>query len=78
MLYEVITPTAMGMVNLMENSAENNTGNNSYTFSIVGSPDEITPKLIQGEFDIAAVPANLASVLYNNTSGQIQVSYNFV
>lgn len=66
-------PTAMGMVNLMENSAENNTGNNSYTFSIVGSPDEITPKLIQGEFDIAAVPANLASVLYNNTSGQIQV-----
>ena len=28
---------------------------------------------MQGELDIAAVPANLASVLYNNTEGQVQV-----
>ena len=28
---------------------------------------------VQGELDIAAVPANLASVLYNNTEGQVQV-----
>ena len=33
----------------------------------------MTPKLVQGELDIAAVPANLASVLYNNTKGQVQV-----
>ena len=32
-----------------------------------------TPKLLQGETDIAAIPANLASVLYHNTEGQIQV-----
>ena len=33
----------------------------------------VTPKLIQGELDIAAVPANLASVLYNNTEGAVQL-----
>ena len=31
------------------------------------------PSWCRGELDIAAVPANLASVLYNNTEGQVQV-----
>ena len=35
--------------------------------------DEVTPLIAQGQVDIAAVPANLASVLYNKTEGQIQV-----
>lgn len=43
-------------------------------FSIYASADEITPKLVQGEIDIAAVPANLASVLWNNTDGAVQVA----
>lgn len=60
-------PTSMGMVKLMED-AENGEAANNYTFTIAGSADEVTPKLIQGEYDIAAVPANLASVLYNNLS----------
>lgn len=62
-------PTAMGMVQLMD-AAE---GGDSYEFALAASPDEVTPKLVQGEIDIAAVPANLSSVLYNNTDGQIQV-----
>lgn len=62
-------PTAMGMVQLMD-AAE---GEESYEFTLAASPDEVTPKLVQGEIDIAAVPANLSSVLYNNTDGQIQV-----
>ncbi len=65
-------PTSMGMVQLME-SAEAGTAANNYTFSIAGSADELTPKLIQGELDIAAVPANLASVLYNNTDKAVQL-----
>ena len=28
---------------------------------------------MKGEIDIAAVPANLGSVLYNNTQGKVQV-----
>lgn len=58
-------PTAMGLVEMMENS--------DYNFSIVASVDEVSPKLLQGETDIAAIPANLASVLYNKTEGEIQV-----
>ncbi len=65
-------PTSMGLVKLMEDNA-NKTAKNSYTFSIAGSADEVTPKLKTGELDMAAIPANLASVLYNNTSGEIQV-----
>ena len=60
-------PTAMGMVKMMEDHAS------EYNFTIASAIDEITPKLVKGEVDIAAVPANLASVLYNNTKGQVQV-----
>lgn len=64
-------PTAMGMVKMMSDDAASDSP--LYDFSIYASADEITPKLVQGELDIAAVPANLASVLYNNTEGQVQV-----
>ncbi|NLE26291.1 MAG: ABC transporter substrate-binding protein [Clostridiaceae bacterium] len=65
-------PTSMGMIKIME-SAEAGTAKNNYNFTIVGSADEITPKLIKGDFDIAAVPANLASVLYNNTDKKVKL-----
>ena len=66
-------PTAMGMVQLMDSAESGAVNGNAYTFTIAASADEVTPKLVQGEADIAAVPANLASVLYNNTEGQVQV-----
>ncbi len=66
-------PTAMGMVQLMDTAEAGSVGGNSYEFTIAASADEVTPKLVQGDADIAAVPANLASVLYNNTEGQVQV-----
>lgn len=65
-------PTAMGMVQLMDEADQGKITDASYKFSIVASPDEVTPKLVQGGADIAAVPANLAAVLYNNTEGGIQ------
>ncbi|NLM72794.1 MAG: ABC transporter substrate-binding protein [Clostridiaceae bacterium] len=65
-------PTSMGLVQLME-KAEKGEAKNNYTFTMAGSADEITPKLIKGELDMAAVPANLASVLYNNTEGKIKI-----
>lgn len=65
-------PTAMGMAQLWRN-AQNDLTTSSYAFTLAGSADEITPKLIQGELDIAAVPANLAAVLYNNTEGKVQL-----
>ena len=66
-------PTAMGMVQLMEKSEEADSIAENYQFSIAVAIDEIGPKLIQGELDIAAIPANMSSVLFNNSKGQIQV-----
>ena len=65
-------PTAMGMVKLLQD-ADEGLSFHQYDFTLAGSADELTPKLIRGELDIAAVPANLASVLYNNTQGEIQL-----
>ena len=59
-------PTAMGMVQMMENKAD------AYDFTLAAAPDEIVPLLVKGELDIAAVPANLGSVLYNNTQGAVK------
>lgn len=66
-------PTAMGMVKLMEDGSEGAVNGNSYEFTIVGAPTEITPMLVKGEVDIAALPANLAAVIYNNTKGKVKV-----
>lgn len=65
-------PTSMGMVKLL---ADNDAGTttNSYEFTMAGSADELTPKLLQGELDILAVPVNLGSVLYNNSEGSVQL-----
>lgn len=64
-------PTALGMLKIMSDNEAGNAANN-YSYSIHGTADEITVGLNKGTLDIAAVPANLASVLYNNTDGAIQ------
>lgn len=66
-------PTGMGMVKLMED-AEGDSAANNYKFTVAGEADVISTGLIKGEFDIAAVPCNLASVLYNKTNGQIKLA----
>jgi NitT/TauT family transport system substrate-binding protein len=65
-------PTSIGLVEILEKNA-NGQANNEYEFTLAGAADEITPLLIQGKLDIAAVPANLASVLYNKTEGKIKL-----
>lgn len=65
-------PTSIGLVKLMEDN-ENGGAANTYDFTVAGAADELTPMLVKGELDIAAVPANLASVLYNNTEGAVQL-----
>ena len=64
--------TTMGMVQLIENG-ESGEAANEYAFSI-GTIDETVPMLAKGEIDAAALPANLASVIYNNTNGAYQVA----
>ena len=66
-------PTAMGMVSLMDQADQGEITEETYDFQIVASPDEVSPAIAQGTADIAAVPANLASVLYQKTNGGVQV-----
>ena len=66
-------PTAMGMVQFMSEADNGSITDNNYDFTITAMTDEVSAALAQGTTDIAAVPANLASVLYNNTEGGIQV-----
>ena len=65
-------PTSMGMVKLLSDNDAGKTTNH-YEFSMAGSADELTPKMLQGELDILAVPVNLGSVLYNNSDGAVQL-----
>lgn len=66
-------PTAMGMVSLMDDVDNGKVDSENYKFTIAASIDEVTPAISQGETDIAAVPANVASVLYNKLEGGVQV-----
>ena len=66
-------PTSMGLVKLIDDYTENADPEYAYNFAIEAAGDAISPKLIKGELDIAAVPANLASVLYNKTNGGVVV-----
>ena len=66
-------PTAMGLVKLMDDSEQGKT-ENKYEFAELSTdPAAFVAPLTKGELDIAAVPSNLSSVLYNNTDGGMQV-----
>ncbi len=58
-------PTGMGLVQLMDNDA--------YEISVFSAPDQITPKIINGEIDVATIPSNVAAVLYNKMQGGIKI-----
>lgn len=65
-------PTTMGMVKLLSDNEAGLT-ENKYEFTLAAAADELTPKLAKGELDIVAVPANLASILYNNPNIDVQL-----
>lgn len=62
----LIGPTGIGLTYLTSYS-------NFFSLELFTAPDQVTAKIINGEVDIAAVPVNLASVLYNKTKGAISV-----
>lgn len=66
-------PTTMGMVKLMDDSDKGLT-DNTYNVAIYGTADEIVAGIASGKIDVANVPANLSSVLYKKTEGEISVA----
>ena len=71
-------PTTMGMTKLMKDAEVNNADEayegNVYNVEMYGTAQEINPLLIQGQLDVAAVPANVAATLYAKTEGAVQVA----
>ena len=53
-------PTAIGIVQLMDEADNGRITSNNYSFDIAGSVDGIIPGIIQGTLDIAAVPPNIS------------------
>ncbi|MFO7636813.1 MAG: MqnA/MqnD/SBP family protein [Clostridia bacterium] len=65
-------PSAMGMVRLIQeiNALSDRL---NITFDIVPSPDIAGAGLVSGQYAIAALPTNMASILYNRTEGDLQL-----
>lgn len=57
-------PTGMGMAKLFKDS-DNNTALNKYVKTIESDPSLVSAAVLNGDFDIAAVPTNLAATLFN-------------
>lgn len=72
-VYALKGPTGMGMSKLM-NDAQNGESELNYEFTIAASPDEIKSEIITGNFDIAAVPSNLAAVLYTKCPDTVRIA----
>ena len=66
-------PTAMGLVKLMDEAEQGNTKNHYEFADLMTEASAFTAPLVNGDLDIAAVPANLAAVLYNKTDGGVKM-----
>jgi NitT/TauT family transport system substrate-binding protein len=62
-------PTAMGLVNLMDDTENDE----RYAFTIFGAADEATAALQNDTVDIAAIPCNLAAMLYQKLDQKLEV-----
>lgn len=64
-------PTSIGLASLMTKAKAGQTASN-YSFTVTEAiSDDVVPGIVKGTYDIALVPANVASVLYNKTNGGI-------
>ncbi len=68
--YALKGPTGMGMAKLMKDQT---TENYTYDFTLADSPEDVKAEILKGNFDIAAVPTNLASALYKATNKSFEV-----
>ena len=65
--------TGVGIAPMIHDVKNGNAALN-YNIEVAASADMINPGLIQGEVEIAALPTNVASVLYNKTGGKVMVA----
>lgn len=65
-------PTGIGMAKMISDAK--NSEDPLYDFTIASAPDVIQAEIIKGEYEIAALPTNLAAALYNKTEGALMVA----
>lgn len=65
-------PTSIGLVYLMDRAQKQETADH-YEFTMAATADELLPSVISGDLDILLIPANVSSVLYMKTEGDISV-----
>ena len=65
-------PTGVGAAKLLHQIEQGQT-NMTYNYTVAAANDEITPALINGTLDIAAVATNLAANLSAKTNGGVEV-----
>lgn len=66
-LYALKGPTALGLLKVFDDT-DKGKAKNDYEYKIMQSPEEVVAAIGKGDFDLAALPANLAAVLFNKTS----------
>lgn len=67
-VYTLKGPTGMGMAQMMQQN------DGRYAFTVVASPEEIVAAIGSGQADLAAVPTNLAAILYKKTEGKVHLA----
>lgn len=65
-------PTSMGLVHLMDQSEKGET-KGSYEFAMYTAADELLGKIVSGDLDVALLPANMSSIIFNKTNHGINV-----
>ena len=71
-VYTLNGTTGFGMAGLIS-AAQDGSAALNYSFSVESDPSVVTAALVSGDCDIAALPTNAASALYNKTEGKVQV-----
>lgn len=66
-IYGLKGPTGMSLAPMIREA------NPAYTFTLAAAPEELVGTVVSGNYDIAALPTNLAAVLYQRTKGAVQM-----
>lgn len=65
-------PTGMGLANVLNDIANN--PDSEYKYEIFNGPDLVKTEILLGNYDIAAVPTNVAAALYNSKKADFQIA----
>lgn len=72
-VYTLNGTTGFAMAKLMEDAENGAFTTEKYTFEVKSDASEVLAALINGTVDIAALPTNAASVVYNKTKGGVKM-----